>query len=302
MTCFRSRLLTITAAGALAASVLLSAQSPLTLNASHEARALAPGEIVRVSIKASQPIKTISGTAFGRAIRFASDPTGTAWDGLVAIDVETDPGEYAVTVSAVAASGPGTKLSYPLKVQSKAFDTRSLRVDSRFVDPPKEEIARIQAETALQAKVFAVMTPERLWTGAFVRPVEGASTGRYGELSVFNGEPRSRHRGTDFRAATGTPVRAPARGRVALSQDLYFSGGSVILDHGQGLFTHLAHLSRLDVEEGAIVEAGQVVGLAGATGRVTGPHLHWSARLGPASIDPTSLLEVLGPEPRGISH
>ncbi|MGE0703864.1 MAG: M23 family metallopeptidase, partial [Vicinamibacterales bacterium] len=285
MNCSRSRLLTITVASALAGSVLLSAQGPLTLNASHEARALAPGEIVRLSVQTSQPVKTISGTAFGRPIQFVSDPAGTAWDGLVAIDVETDPGQYVVALTAATASGTGSKLSYPLQVHSKAFETRRLRVDPRFVDPPKEEIARIQAETALQAKVFAVLTPERLWTGPFVRPVEGASTGRYGELSVFNGEPRSRHRGTDFRAALGTPVRAPARGRVALGRDLYFSGGSVILDHGQGLFSHLAHLSRIDVEEGTIVEAGQVVGLAGATGRVTGPHLHWSARLGSASID-----------------
>jgi len=298
----RSRLFTVFVASALACSVLLTAQDTLTLNASHEARVLAPGEIVHISVQSSEPIKTISGTAFTRAIHFTSDPTGTTWDGLVAIDVETDPGEYAVAMTAATATGRGATLSYPLHVQSKAFDTRNLRVDPRFVDPPKEEIPRIQAETALQAKVFAVLTPERLWTGPFVRPVEGVSTGRYGELSVFNGEPRSRHRGTDFRAATGTPVRAPARGRVALSKDLYFSGGSVILDHGQGLFSHLAHLSRLDAEEGTIAEAGQVVGLAGATGRVTGPHLHWSARLGPASIDPTSLLEVLGPDPRAISH
>jgi murein DD-endopeptidase MepM/ murein hydrolase activator NlpD len=288
--------------GVAAGYALLAAQS-LTLTPAHDARALQPGEIVRLRIESSGPVRSVEGTAFGRPVHFVGGSGAASWDGLIAIDVETEPGKYPAMVTALpVAGGSAVKLSYPLVVQPKEFDTRSLKVDPQFVNPPDDVLPRIKAETALLAKVFAVLTLERLWTGPFIKPVDGPSTGRYGELSVFNGEPRSRHRGTDFRASTGTPVRAPARGRVALSEDLYFSGGSVIIDHGHGLFSQLAHLSRRDVEEGAMVEAGQVVGLAGATGRVTGPHLHWSARLGTASIDPVSLLEVLGPDAPTSSH
>jgi hypothetical protein len=275
---------------------VLTAQPAAVLTPSQTARALLPGEIVRLRVESSQPLAMLSGTAFGRPIHFV--PTERAWDGLIAIDVETAPGRYVAVLAGTPVDGSGpVELRHILDVGKKTFDTRRLTVDPNFVNPPPEELPRIQRETARLNQVFAVVTPRRLWTGPFIKPVAGPSTGRYGELSVFNGEPRSRHRGTDFRAPTGTPVRAPAAGRVALSDDLYFSGGSVIIDHGHGLFSQMAHLSRRDVEEGQTVEAGQVIGLAGATGRVTGPHLHWSARLGPASIDPVSLLEVLGPEP-----
>jgi murein DD-endopeptidase MepM/ murein hydrolase activator NlpD len=164
------------------------------------------------------------------------------------------------------------------------------------VNPPAAELPRIKAEADRVARVFASSSPEQLWRGAFTAPVTGPTTSTYGELSLFNGEPRSRHHGTDFRAPLGTPVVAPAGGRVALSADLYFAGGSVIIDHGSGVFSHLAHLSRRDVQDGAMVDTGQVIGQSGATGRVTGPHLHWSARIGPARIDPLSLLAAVSSE------
>lgn len=270
----------------------LPAQVPLTLTASHDVRSLEPGEIVLVHVTGSQPLRSVRGTAFGRDVQFVG--SSTTWDGLVAIDVETAPGRYGVAMTAEPLDGSEpARLLHPLAIGRKVFETRRLTVDPQFVNPPAEELPRIEKETTLLANAFAVFTPERLWRRPFVPPVPGPSTGRYGELSLFNGEPRSRHRGTDFRAATGTPVRAPARGRVALSADLYFAGGSVIIDHGHGLFSQLAHLSRRDVSAGTLVEAGATVGLSGATGRVTGPHLHWAARLGVASIDPTSLLAVL---------
>jgi murein DD-endopeptidase MepM/ murein hydrolase activator NlpD len=112
--------------------------------------------------------------------------------------------------------------------------------------------------------------------------------------SVFNNEARAPHRGIDFRGATGTPVRAPARGVVVLAAPLYFSGSTVVLDHGLGVFSMLAHLSRIDVKPGTIVVGGDVVGAIGATGRVTGPHLHWTLRIGAAAVDPLSILAIAG--------
>jgi murein DD-endopeptidase MepM/ murein hydrolase activator NlpD len=113
----------------------------------------------------------------------------------------------------------------------------------------------------------------------------------------LNGEVRSIHAGVDFRAAAGTPVRAPAGGRVALAADHYFAGTLVIIDHGLGLFSFLAHLSSLSVTEGQEVGRGEVIGLSGATGRVTGPHLHWSVRLPGARVDPLSVMALFEVEP-----
>ena len=118
----------------------------------------------------------------------------------------------------------------------------------------------------------------------------------FGARSIFNGQPRSPHGGADFLSAAGTPVKAPNAGRVALARDLYFTGNTVVIDHGLGLFSLFAHLSAIDVQAGAAVGTGDVVGRVGATGRVSGPHLHWTVRAGGARVDPLSLLEVLGEE------
>jgi murein DD-endopeptidase MepM/ murein hydrolase activator NlpD len=112
----------------------------------------------------------------------------------------------------------------------------------------------------------------------------------FGVLSIYNGETRSRHSGADFLSPAGTPIAAPAAGRVLLAQDLYFTGNTVIVDHGLGLFSLFAHLSAIEVADGAAVAAGDLVGKVGSTGRVTGPHLHWTVRLGGARVDPLSLL------------
>jgi murein DD-endopeptidase MepM/ murein hydrolase activator NlpD len=127
-----------------------------------------------------------------------------------------------------------------------------------------------------------------------VRPVPHEANSAFGTRSIFNGKPRNAHGGADFLSPGGTPIRAPNAGRIAVARDLYFSGNTVIIDHGLGLFSMLAHMSAIDVREGDVVKAGQVLGRVGATGRVTGPHLHWAVRAGGARVDPLSLLALLG--------
>jgi murein DD-endopeptidase MepM/ murein hydrolase activator NlpD len=129
--------------------------------------------------------------------------------------------------------------------------------------------------------------------------VPGVATSSFGRLTVMNGESRGRHQGADFRAETGTPVLAPNAGRVVLAQDLYFAGNTVIVDHGLGVFSYLAHLSRLGVSVGARVSRGDLLGASGATGRVTGPHLHWAVRLDGASVDPLALMKAVAEEQEG---
>ena len=147
-----------------------------------------------------------------------------------------------------------------------------------------------EPEKARVARVWKTGDRERRWTGPFGLPLEKtAARDNFGARRILNGQKRAPHNGVDFSAPVGTPVEAPAPGRVALAEDLYFSGGTVILDHGGGLFTSYFHLSKIDVAEGDVVEPGRRLGAVGATGRVTGPHLHWSARLAGARINPLSL-------------
>jgi murein DD-endopeptidase MepM/ murein hydrolase activator NlpD len=169
-----------------------------------------------------------------------------------------------------------------------------LKVNPDFVNPPASVAKRIEEESRLIEGAYANPAPEPLWDGPFQRPVPHQANSRFGTRSVFNGEPRSPHAGTDFLSPAGTPVRAPNSGRVAVARDLYFAGRSVMIDHGAGVFSQLAHLSRIDVREGDAVTAGQVVGLVGATGRVTGAHLHWAVRASGARVDGLSLLATLG--------
>ena len=138
--------------------------------------------------------------------------------------------------------------------------------------------------------IFDALSPRRYWLGAFHVPVPGPPISEFGKRSIYNGKPRSPHAGTDFQGATGTPVQAPNAGRVVLAADLYYSGNTVILDHGLGLYSYFGHLSAFSVREGDQLSTGDVVGKVGATGLVTGPHLHWSVRLVGTRVDPLSLI------------
>ncbi|KGM55352.1 peptidase M23 [Lysobacter arseniciresistens ZS79] len=159
------------------------------------------------------------------------------------------------------------------------------------VDPPPAIAARIARE---QAAVSEARTRDEARTGFaqhFAWPVEGRISGRFGNQRIYNGTPGSAHSGMDIAASNGTPVRAPASGVVTFADDLYLTGGTVLLDHGHGVSSNFLHLSRMDVAVGDVVEQGQVIGAVGATGRATGPHLHWGMNWFDVRIDPLLVLE-----------
>ena len=269
--------------------------SPRPLEVSHSARALVPGEAVVLTFKAAAgPLTAVRGTAFGQPFSAYAGASADTWHALVGIDLSTRPGPAVVEAEARLADGSPLAASLPLTVAAKTFATRRLKVAPEFVTPPPAEQARIERERLLLNRILSAISPRHLWGDGFGRPVDGEVISVFGVRSVFNGEARAPHRGIDFRGATGTPVRAPARGVVVLAEPLYFSGSTVILDHGLGVFSMLAHLSRIDARPGALVVRGDVVGAIGATGRVTGPHLHWTLRLGAAAVDPLSVLAVAG--------
>ena len=264
----------------------------LIVNVTHRARALHPGEIVILDVRTSEAPATLTATAFGAALRFFPAGPANVWSALIGIDLDIEPGRHAVVVQATAVDGAAAGTAYTLAVEPKQFATRRLRVEPRYVDPPPEVVERILRERDQLAALFPVSTAVRYWRDGFLRPVPGRANSAFGRRSVFNGQPRSPHSGADFRAGSGTPIEAPNDGVVVLADDLYFSGNVVIIDHGWGLYSYFAHLSEIDVAEGDRVRRGMVVGKVGATGRVTGPHLHWTVRLNDARVDPLSLLAL----------
>ncbi len=265
---------------------------PDGLSVTHWARAIQPGEVVVFSISARVPLVSADGRAFGQKLAVFPSGTPGAWQAIAGIDLDTKPGATSIVITAQTERGVTLTAAYPLTVVRKVFPTRRLKVDPRFVTPPSSAWPRIELERMKLAELLAGVTSPRLWAGPFAVPVDGTRVSNFGTRSVYNGRIGSAHRGTDFAAPAGTPVRAPNAGRVVLAEDLYYSGNTIILDHGLGIYSLLAHLSRMDISAGELVEGGAAVGAVGATGRVTGPHLHWTLRVGPLAVDPLSLVEA----------
>ena len=259
------------ALAALAVAVVGVSADDRSAALSFASRAAQPGELVVATI--AGPNRTVANTpvtvkAFGHSIpAFATGER--EWQALVGIDLDVKPGTYPVS----AAIGDITT-ARNLVVGSKIFRTRRLTVDPGFVTPPETEAARIADEAKLLERTYAASAPQRLWT-PFAVPVPQPTNSAFGTRSIFNGTPRNAHGGADFLSPAGTPVAAPSAGHV-------------------GLCPMLAHLSKIDVHEGDSASARQRVGLVGATGRVTGPHLHWAVRINGARVDPLSVLALLG--------
>jgi murein DD-endopeptidase MepM/ murein hydrolase activator NlpD len=255
-------------------------------------RALRPGELVVVTIKVEGETARVHVKAFRRDIPAYKTDDGW-WRALVGIDLDQRPGRYVIEAEADV-NGTMLRQTRALTVLARKFPTRNLRVNPSFVNPSPNELERIRDDQKFLSDVYARPSANRLWSAGFVRPVPGEANSSFGTRSVFNGEPRRPHGGTDFLSPGGTPIKAPNAGRIVCARDLYFTGNTVIIDHGLGMFSMLAHLSRIDVKEGDAVRQAQVVGLVGATGRVTGSHLHWALSISGARVDPLSLLALLG--------
>jgi murein DD-endopeptidase MepM/ murein hydrolase activator NlpD len=250
-----------------------------------------PGDVVRIEVTPPAASSAVSATWQSRTVPFVAD--GATWNALIGIDVDATPGNEVLRLTSTPARGGASTYEVSITIAPKAVRTRRLRVNPKFVNPPKAMLPRITRESALLNALFEKTSADRLWLGGAVRPVEGVAVSGFGVRSVLNGEPRGPHTGLDLAAGTGTPVYAPTPGVVVYAREFYYSGNTVILDHGQGLYSTMAHLSAFDVKEGQTVAQGDLLGKVGATGRVTGPHLHWAVRLHGARVDPLSLVEAL---------
>lgn len=209
------------------------------------------------------------------------------WVALVGIPLSAKPGAASIQVRRRAGE---PDVAVPYAIEGKQYAEQHLKVPQRTVDLSKEDLARHERERAHLAQVVGTFTPELPVDLRMLQPTAGPRSSSFGLRRVFNGQPRNPHSGMDIAADTGTPVVAPAAGRVLDTGDYFFNGQTIWIDHGAGLLTMLCHLSEIDVKPGDVVAAGQRVGAVGATGRVTGPHLHWSVSLNRTMVDPELFL------------
>jgi murein DD-endopeptidase MepM/ murein hydrolase activator NlpD len=248
---------------------------------------------------ATTQVTEIKATWDNREIPFWREPkpgekSPDIWHALLGVDLELKPENYPLTLAARTESAEEVPCSGTIDVKQGTFATESLKVAPNFVEPNPEQLARAEAERQRLRAIYATVTPQRLWDGSFQYPLTGITTGgNFGKRRILNGKAGSPHGGVDFPAPTGMPVYAAQRGRVVLAEPLYFSGNTVILDHGLGLYTFYCHFESISVQPGELVETGAVLGKVGATGRVTGPHLHWAATVNRARTNPLQLISLL---------
>lgn len=212
--------------------------------------------------------------------------------GLISIPFRAAPGPAKLELTWSTGTGNHSK-TIPFEIVAGEYPTDVLTVDSKRVNPSPKNLQRAQKEARKIKRIYASGSMARLWDNDFQLPMKSKITSRYGNKRVFNGQLKSYHNGIDFRAPIGTPVFAANSGTVGLAEDLFYSGNAVIIDHGTGIFTIYAHLSRIDVSSGQNIQKGQQLGLTGATGRVNGPHLHWGVKVNNVAINPLQFTEII---------
>ena len=244
---------------------------------------------IRVS---GEEIQTIKGSLREQEIPFFSGQG--SFIALLGADLEEKAGPVEISIQAQGKNGEKSEKRITLRIREKSFPREKITVPASFDRLDEATRRRIEREQELLNRLWALSSLRRWWEGRFLVPVPGEITSPFGLKRIVNGSPRAPHGGVDLKAALGTEIFAANHGQVVLREELFFSGKSIVLDHGGGLYTMYFHLDDFHVEKDAQVRKGELIGWAGKTGRVTGPHLHWGARLNGARVDPLELLEITG--------
>ena len=252
------------------------------------------GQVLVVKVKGEEQATEVKGTFRSRTIPFfrefrPGEPAG--YIGLLGIDMQDDPGTYELAVE-VKQGEQAKQLSFNVLVAKEKYAVEHLTLPKEKVDLDEKSVARWKAEQQLVQQALAENSRLRLWHSNFIEPVNGKRTGIFGSVRIMNGQPRNPHNGEDISAPMGADVAASNDGVVRLTVDHVFSGRGIFIDHGLGFYTMYFHLSEILVKDGALVTAGQIIGKVGATGRATGPHLHWGVKLNGARVNPYSLLDL----------
>jgi murein DD-endopeptidase MepM/ murein hydrolase activator NlpD len=262
------------------------------------APASSQGGLLLAELRSPTPLTEITATWDEKQIPFWQDATPAQKSvdvrrAFVGVDLEKPAGKYDFTISAKPEAGAPATCTAAITVSAGKFATEKLKVAPNFVEPNPEQLAKAEEDRKKLRELFATVTPEKLWTGRFRIPLDGVTTGgNFGRRRVLNGQPSSPHSGVDFPSPTGTPVYAAQAGRVVLAEELYFSGNTVLIDHGLGVYTLYGHFSEVAVKPGDLVTTTTVIGKVGATGRVTGPHLHWGLTVDRARVNALQIVSL----------
>jgi murein DD-endopeptidase MepM/ murein hydrolase activator NlpD len=253
---------------------------------------LESGSPVLFKVDLSQPASALQATWLDHPLVFTRAGEGNTWYALAGIDVEQTPGTYPLELTATGTDGASSHADRQVALLPGSYKTTTLHVEEKYVEPDAVTLQRIAADKAVKDAAFAHRITQPLWVGSFRSPVPFTPTDSFGTRRMFNGKLASIHRGTDFHAPSGTPVVAANDGVVIIAQGMFYEGNLVVIDHGQQFTTLYMHLSRIEVKVGQRVSKGERLGLSGATGRVTGPHLHFGVRWQGMYVDPVLLLRL----------
>ena len=263
-----------------------------TLRVEHLPKVLKQGDVCLLRASGPESLKSVQGEFQGNRFPMGAGVRDGTYEGLLGIDLNTRPGAYEIKVVATGGDSRIYSRSLLLKVRKVNFKIQRLSLPSSMVDLDSETLEKVDEESMRLKALFQGFRDEKLWKDAFVRPVQGVISTGFGLRRIINGQPKSPHTGIDLRVEEGTPISACNSGIVVLVDQLFFSGKSVVLDHGWGLYSMYFHLSDALVREGDRVSRGAILGRVGSTGRSSGPHLHWGIIINGARIDPLSLLEA----------
>ena len=252
-------------------------------------RAIKVGAPCLFKVEMSAIPSSVKGKWQGRDLVFFPVGPRHVWYGLAGVDVEATPGTDKLELEATMPDGQVVRAVREIQVQPSAYKTEKLKVPERFVQPDPETLKRIEADKAAKQAAFSHQTATPEWSGNFHPPVNSTMSEGFGTRRTLNGKLARVHRGLDYHAPEGTLIRAANAGTVVLAQELFYEGNCVIIDHGQQFMTLYMHLSKIQVAPGETVKQGQPIGLSGATGLVTGPHLHVAVRWQGAYLDPAQL-------------
>ena len=252
------------------------------------------GQIIVVKVPSEEVSAQVEGTFLGRTMKFFPESRpdeSRGYVGLLGIDMQDKPGSHELAIQ-IKNGEQSQRLSYRVQVLKEKYRVEHLTLPKDKVDLDEKTVARWKAEQEQVKTALETDSPDKLWRQDFVEPVNGRRTGIFGSVRIMNGKARNPHNGEDIGAPTGTDVAATNDGIVRLTVDHIFSGKGVFVDHGLGFYSMYFHLSEVLVKEGDVVQAGQIVGKVGATGRATGPHLHWGVKLNGARVNPYALLDL----------
>jgi murein DD-endopeptidase MepM/ murein hydrolase activator NlpD len=278
-------------APAAAQQAVLSSSAPKGLEVSIEPKVIERGSPCLFAVTAQEALSSLNGSLMGKKVFFNPDQSRKKWYGLAGVGLESPLGSQTITLKGSDASGRPVTFNAKFEVEARK---RTLRVPPEFTNPDDEEKARAAREAILKGEAFKTLSAEALWNGSFLQPVSASIrlTAAFAGTRKFNSGPVKSHRGVDFGAPQGTPIKAMNSGRVILTRNIFYDGNIVAIDHGQGLLSIYLHLSKIDVKEGDTVRSGQIIGLSGSTGRASGPHLHLQVKWEGIDIDPVELMAL----------